>query len=183
MVFLISEENHNRKNGYTIRCIRFSNEEVAPDRGRFLVRIRTRNRPLSGLSGRSGFLLELVAAADAGDVAFTGAALHAQENFTVRALEVLIVLAILETLGKLGALQFPVGGQVDVLPVFLNTLGIVPGKHTENGRAIEDKAKQGEQAETGEAAQKGNNKTGKQREHTEVIGSMATDHKTSERFF
>ena len=124
-----------------------------------------------------------MAAADAGDVALAGTALHAQKDLTVGALEVLIVLAILETLGELGALQLPVGSQVDVLPVFLNTLGIVPGKHTENGRAIEDKAQQGEQADTGEAAQKGNDKTGKQREHTEIIWAMATNHKTSERFF
>ena len=124
-----------------------------------------------------------MAAADAGDVALAGTALHAEKHLAVGALEVLIVLAVLETLGELGALQFPVGGQVDVLPVFLNTLGIVPGKHTENGRAIEDKAQQGEQADAGEAAQKGNNKTGKQREHTEIIWAMATNHKTSERFF
>ena len=176
MVFLIREENHNRKNGYTIRCIRFSNEEVAPDRGRFLVRIRTRNRPLSGLSGRSGFLLELVAAADTGDVAFAGTALHAQEDFTVRALEVLIVLAVLEALCELGALQFPVGGQVDVLPVFFNTLGVVTRKHTEDSCDVEGETDKGEQADAGEAAQKRSHKTGKKGEHTEIVGAMTTLH-------
>ena len=124
-----------------------------------------------------------MAAADTGDVAFTGAALHAEKNFAVGALEVLIVLAVLHAFDELAGLQLPVGGQVDVLPVFFNTLGVVTRKHTEDGRDIEHETDQGEQTDASEAAQKGNNKTGKQREHTEVIGAMATDHKTSERFF
>ena len=156
---------------------------VDPDRGRFLVRIRTRNRPLSGMHQRSGFLLELVAAADAGDVALAGAAFHAEKNLTVRALEVFIVLAVLHAFDELAGLQLPVGCQVDVLPVFLNTFGIVPGKHTENGRDIEAETEKGEQADAGEAAQKGNNKTGQEGEHAQVIGAMATDHETGERFF
>ena len=131
------------------------------------------------MPGRSGFLLELVAATDAGDVALAGAALHAEKNLAVRAFEVLIVLAVLHAFDELAGLQLPVGGQVDVLPVFLNTFGIVPGKHTENGRAIEDETEKGEQADAGEAAQKGNNKTGQEGEHAQVIGAMATLHENS----
>ena len=124
-----------------------------------------------------------MAAADAGDVLFAGAAFHAEKNLAVGALEVLIVLTVFHALGELGGLQLPVGGQVDVLPVFLNTFGIVPGKHTENGRDIEAETEKGEQADAGEAAQKGNHKTGQQGEHAQVIGAMATDHETGERFF
>ena len=144
-----------------------------------LVRIRTRNRPLSGMHQRSGFLLKLVAAADAGDVAFAGSTFHAEKDLTVGALEVFIVLAVLHAFDELAGLQLPVRGQVDVLPVFLNTFGIVPGQHTENGRAIEDEAEKGEQADAGEAAQKGNHKTGQQGEHAQVIGAMATLHENS----
>ena len=135
------------------------------------------------MPGRSGLLLELVAAADAGDVAFAGAALHAEKDLTVGALEVFIVLAVLHAFDELAGLQLPVGGQVDVLPVFFNTLGVVTRKHTEDGCDIEGETDKGEKADAGEAAQKGSHKTGKKGEHTQVIGAMATDHETGERFF
>ena len=126
---------------------------------------------------RSGFLLELVATADAGDVAFAGAALHAEKDLAVGALEVLIVLAVLHAFDELAGLQLPVGGQVDVLPVFLNTLGVVPGKHTEDGCDIEGETDKGEHADASEAAQKGSHKTGEKGEHAQVIGAMAALHK------
>ncbi len=124
-----------------------------------------------------------MAAADAGDVAFAGAALHAEKNLAVGALEVLIVLAVLHTFDELAGLQLPVGGQVDVLPVFFNTLGVVPGEHTEDGRDVKGETGKGEQADAGEAAQKGSHKTGKKGEHAEIVRAMATDHETGKRFF
>ena len=124
-----------------------------------------------------------MAAADAGDVAFTGTALHAEKDFAVGALKVFIVLAVLEALGELGALQLPVGGQFDILPVFFNTLSVVTRKHTEDGCDIEGETDKGEQADAGEAAQKRSHKTGKKGEHAEIIGAMTTDHKASKRFF
>ena len=124
-----------------------------------------------------------MAAADAGDIAFAGAALHAEKNLAVGALEVLIVLAVLHTFDELAGLQLPVGGQVDVLPVFFNTLGVVTRKHTEDGCDVEGETGKGEQADAGEAAQKGSHKTGKKGEHTEIVGAMATDHEAGKRFF
>ena len=117
-----------------------------------------------------------MAAADAGDVAFAGAALHAEKHLAVGALEVLIVLAVLHTFDELAGLQLPVGGQVDVLPVFFNTLGVVTRKHTEDGCDIEGETGKGEQTDAGEAAQKGSHKTGKKGEHAEIVGAMATLH-------
>ena len=69
-----------------------------------------------------------MAAADAGDVAFTGTALHTQENLAVGAFEVFIVLAVLHPLDELAGLEFPVGGQFDILPVFSNTLIVIAGE-------------------------------------------------------
>ena len=124
-----------------------------------------------------------MAAADTGDVAFAGAALHAEKDLAVGALEVLIVFAVLHTFDELAGLQLPVGGQVDVLPVFFNTLSVVTRKHTEDGCDIEGETDKGEQADAGEAAQKRSHKTGKKGEHAEIIGAMTTDHKASKRFF
>ena len=123
-----------------------------------------------------------MAAADTGDVAFAGAALHAEKDLAVGALEVLIVFAVLHTFDELAGLQLPVGGQVDVLPVFFNTLSVVTRKHTEDGCDIEGETDKGEQADAGEAAQNGSHKTGNQGKHTEIIGAMATDHKAGKRF-
>ena len=124
-----------------------------------------------------------MAAADTGDVAFAGSALHAEKDFTVGALKVFIVLAVLEALGELGALQLPVGGQFDILPVLFNTLGVVPGEHTEDSCDIENETSKGEKADAGEAAQNGSHKTGNQGKHTEIIGAMTTDHKSSKFLF
>ena len=117
-----------------------------------------------------------MAAADTGDVAFARATLHAEKNLAVGTLEIFIVLTVLHAFDELAGLQLPVGGQVDILPVFLNTLGVVPGKHTEDGCDIEGKTGKGEKADAGEAAQKGSHKTGKKGEHTEVVRAMATLH-------
>lgn len=124
-----------------------------------------------------------MAAADTSDIAFTGAALHAEKDLTVGALEVFIVLAVLEALDELAGLELPVGGQVDVLPVLGNTLFVIAGKHPEDGPDIGSKADQGEQADACEAAQQGAAKTGKKGKHTQVVRAMATDHETSKRFF
>ena len=119
-----------------------------------------------------------MAAADAGDVAFAGAAFHTQENFAVGALKVLIILTVLHAFDELAGLQFPVGSEINILPVLSNTLFIVAGEHTEDGPDIGSKTDQGEQSYACEAAQQGAGKAADEGEHAEVIGTMAADHET-----
>ena len=119
-----------------------------------------------------------MAAADAGDILFAGAALHTQENLAVGALEVLIVLTVLHALGELGRLQLPVGGVVDVFTVFRNALLVIAREHTEDRCDIKGKADEGQQAAADKAAQDGKDKTGDEGKHTEIVGTMAADHKT-----
>ena len=119
-----------------------------------------------------------MAAADAGDVAFTGTALHAQENLAVGTFEVFIVLAVLHPLDELAGLEFPVGGQFDILPVFSNTLIVIAGEHTEDGPDIGRKTDKGKQTDACKAAQKRAGETGQQGKHAQVIGAVTADHKT-----
>ena len=133
-------------------------------------------------SNASGFLFELVAAADAGDVLFTGAALHTKKHLAVGALEVLIVLAVLHALGKLGGLEFPVGSQVDIFAVLGNALLVIAGEHAEKRADIESQAEKGHQAAADKAAQNGQNKTGDEGKHTEVVEAMTAEHETGKRF-
>ena len=119
-----------------------------------------------------------MAAADTGDVAFAGAALHAEKDLAVGALEVLIVFAVLHTFDELAGLQFPVGSEINILPVLSNTLFIVAGEHTEDGPDIGSKTDQREQSNAGEAAQQGAGKAADEGEHAEVIGTMTADHET-----
>ena len=119
-----------------------------------------------------------MAAADAGDVAFTGTALHAQENLAVGAFEVFIVLAVLHPLDELAGFEFPVGGQFDILPVFSNTLIVIAGEHTEDGPDIGRKTDKGKQTDACKTAQKRAGETGQQGKHAQVIGAVTADHKT-----
>lgn len=123
-----------------------------------------------------------MAAADTGDVLFAGTTLDAKENLAVGALEVLIVLTVLHALGELGGLQLPVGSEVDVFAVFRDALLVIAGEHTEDRSDIQGKADKGQQAAANEAAQEGQNKTGDEGKHTEVVQAMTAEHETGERF-
>lgn len=125
-----------------------------------------------------GFGFKLMAAADAGDVAFTGTALHAQEDLAVGTLEVFIVLAVLHPLDELAGLELPVGGQFDILPVFGDTLIVIAGEHTEDGPDIGRKTDKGKQTDACKTAQKRAGETGQQSKHAQVIGTVTADHKT-----
>ena len=122
-----------------------------------------------------------MAAADTGDVFFAGTALDAKENLAVGALEVLIVLTVLHALGELGRLQLPVRGEVDVFAVFRNALLVIAGEHTEDRSDIKGQADKGQQAAANEAAQEGQNKTGDEGKHTEIVETMTAEHETGER--
>ena len=123
-----------------------------------------------------------MAAADTGDVLFAGTTLDAKENLAVGTLEVLIVLTVLHALGELGGLQLPVGGEVDVFTVFRNALLVIAGEHTEDRSDIQGQADKGQQAAANEAAQEGQNKTGDEGKHTEIVETMTAEHETGERF-
>ena len=127
---------------------------------------------------KSGFLFKLVAAADAGNILFAGAAFHAKENLAVGALEVFIVLPVLHTLGELGGLKLPVGGQIYIFPVLGNTLFVIAGEHAEDCADIEGQAQEGHQAAADKAAQDGQDKTRDEGKHTEVVQAMAAEHET-----
>ena len=129
-----------------------------------------------------GTLLELVTAADTGDVLFAGTTLDAKENLAIGALEVLIVLTVLHALGELGRLQLPVGGEVDVFAVFRDALLVIAGEHTEDRSDIQGKADKGHEAAADEAAQDGKDKTGDESKHTEIVETMTAEHETGERF-
>ena len=129
----------------------------------------------------SGFGFELMAAADAGDIPFAGAALHAQEDLAVGALKVFIVLAVLQALDELAGLEFPVGGQFDILTVLGNPFIVIAGEHTEDGPDIGRKTYEGEQTDAGKAAKQRADETGNQGEHAEIVGAMAADHETGKR--
>ena len=59
----------------------------------------------------SRFLLELVAAADTGDLFLPAPAFQPKQHFTLGTTEILIFLAVLLTLPELRELGLPVGGQ------------------------------------------------------------------------
>ena len=123
-----------------------------------------------------------MAAADTGDVLFAGTALDAKKNLAVGALEVLIVLTVLQALGELGGLQLPVGGEVDVFAVFRDALLVIAGEHTEDRSDIKGQADEGQQAAADKAAQDGKDKTGDEGKHTEIVETMTAEHETGERF-
>ena len=123
-----------------------------------------------------------MAAADAGNILFAGAALHAKKHLTVGALEVLIVLTVLHALGELGGLQLPVGGEVYIFPVLGNTLLVIAGEHTEDRADIEGQAQEGHQAAADKAAQDGQDKTRDEGKHTEIVQAMTAEHETGKGF-
>jgi hypothetical protein len=115
-------------------------------------------------------------AADTGDVLFAGAALHAQEHLAVGTFEISVFPAVFHAPEELAAFGFPVGRQVDILPVFSHTLFMIPGEHPEECPDIESETGQGEKADAGEAAKKGADEAGNEGEHTEVIGTVTALH-------
>ena len=103
---------------------------------------------------------ELMSAAGAGDFLLAAAAFGAQEQFAVGTLEITVFLTVLCTVDKLAVFGLPVGGKLDILPVLLPAFLVVFGEHPEECPDIQGKADEGQQADTGEAAQNGADQAG-----------------------
>ena len=126
---------------------------------------------------------ELVFAAGTGDFPLTAAPLGTKKQFAVGALEIFIFLAVLCAVDELAVFGLPVGGKLDILPVLLPTFLVVFGEHPEEGPDIQGKADEGQQADTGEAAQDGADQAGDEGEHAQVVGAVATEHERGYSFF
>ena len=131
---------------------------------------------------RSGLLFKLMTAADAGNVLLAGAALHPKQHLAVGAFEILVVPAVFHTLHELAELGLPAGGELDILPVFREALLVIAGEDAEERPDIERHADERKQADAGEAAQERAGEAGNQREHAEVVGTVASHHETGEGF-
>ena len=66
-----------------------------------------------------------MAAADAGNVLFPGAALHTQKHLAVGTFEVSVVPAVFHPPGKLADFCFPPGSEFNILSVLSNTFFMV----------------------------------------------------------
>ena len=126
---------------------------------------------------------ELMFATGAGDFLLAAAPFGAQEQLAVGALEITVFLTVLCTVDELAVFGLPVGGKLDILPVLLPTFLVVFGEHPEERPDIQGKADEGQQADTGEAAQDGADQAGDEGEHAQVVGAVATEHERGYSFF
>ena len=122
-------------------------------------------------------------AAAAVDVDFALAARDAQPLAAGGALEIFVFLPVLHTADKLADFGSPSGGERQILPVFRHTLLMIAREHPEKGPDIKRETEQGEKPDTGETADQGTGKAGKQRKHAEIIGTVTALHETGKRHF
>ena len=87
----------------------------------------------------SAFLGKAGVAAAAGDRCHAAAPLQAQPSLAAGALEVLVLLAVAPSYLELAQFGAPLGGFIQIDPVFGVALFNVAGKHTENGVYIAEK--------------------------------------------
>ena len=120
--------------------------------------------------------MELVTAADAGNVFFSGAFFQPKKYFAVRAAEVFVFFPVLQPFEELTDTGCDPGCQSDIFSVFRHPFRGVAGRHPEYGDDIENQADPAENNQTAKAAGEGENQAAEESTEAKIIDAVTALH-------